>query len=286
MDQTFAFEAIGTHWRIDTDRALTATTRSEILSRAEHFDHTFSRFRADSLVAELARRSGTFRFPDDAMRLFGLYRRLYDCTDGAVTPLVGSALEHLGYGADYRLRRAVGTVRVPAWDDVMQVDGAVVTTTEPVVLDVGAAGKGFLVDLIGGLLDAAAVTDYVIDASGDLIHRGETTERVGLENPSDSRQVIGIANVTNQALCASATHRRSWGDQLHHILDPTTGEPTRGVLASWVVSQSRAVADGLATALFLTEPQRLAEHFEYSYVRVLDGWRVEYSNNFPGEIFH
>lgn len=285
MDQTFVFEAIGTHWRIDTEQALTATTRSEIVSRAEHFDQTYSRFRGDSLVAELARRTGTFRFPDEAAALFGLYRRLYDCTDGAVTPLVGSALEHLGYGADYRLRRAVGTVRVPAWDDVMQVDGAVVATTEPVVLDVGAAGKGFLVDLVGSLLDAAAVTEYVIDASGDLLHRGQTTERVGLENPSDSRQVIGIANLTNQALCASATHRRSWGDQLHHIVDPLTGEPTRGVLATWVVSQTCAVADGLATALFLTEPHLLAEHFDYSYVRVLDTATVEYSNNFAGEVF-
>lgn len=249
------------------------------------FDLTYSRFRSDSLVAEMARRPGVYRFPDDAVALFGLYRQLYDCTNGAFTPLVGGALEHLGYGADYTLTRTSGHLGVPSWDEVMSIDGAVITTYEPLLLDVGAAGKGLLVDLIANLLDGAGVAEYVIDASGDLIHHGTSVERIGLEHPDNPNHVIGIAHVSNQALCASATNRRRWGPGLHHIVNPVTAEPTDGVLATWVIHPSCAAADGLATALFLDEPAQLAQAFDFSYVRLHQTRGLDYSTNFNGELF-
>lgn len=280
-----SFDAIGTRWQIDTEVPLAPALLQRIRSRVERFDADYSRFRPDSLVRRLAASPGTYRFPADAAPLFALYRRLYDATGGAVTPLVGGALEHLGYGADYRLRRRAGPGRVPEWDDVLTVDGSVLTTREPVLLDVGAAGKGFLVDLVAGLLTDGGVEDFVVDASGDLVVRGTWTERVGLEDPHHPGQVVGVAELTGAALCASATTRRSWGDGLHHIVDPGTGEPTTAVVATWVVHESCAVADGLATALFLAEPEQLSRGFGFRYVRMLADGRVQLSTDFDGELF-
>lgn len=280
-----AFDAIGTRWAIGTVRPLGAALVERIRSRVEEFDRIWSRFRADSLVAEIGRRAGTYRFPADAAALFGLYRELYDATGGSLSPLVGRVLEHLGYDASYRLRRGPGVVTAPAWDDVLTVRGRDVSVREPLLLDVGAAGKGYLVDLVAELLTGAGVTDFVVDASGDLLHRGSTPERVGLEDPSDPTRVIGVAVLDNGALCASATNRRSWGDGLHHIVDPARGEPVDGVLATWVTHPSCAVADGLATALFLTEPDRLARHFTFTCVRLLADGRAQLSTDFPGELF-
>lgn len=53
------------------------------------------------------------------------------------------------------------------------------TLNEPALIDVGAAGKGLLVDGIAALLD----DDYVIDASGDLLHHADASAVVGLEHP-------------------------------------------------------------------------------------------------------
>ena len=280
-----AFDAIGTRWSIDTPRPLPAGVVERIRARVEAFDATWSRFRPDSLVTEVGRRAGRYRFPAEADALFGLYRALYDATGGAVTPLVGRVLEHLGYDASYRLRRDPGIVTAPAWDDVLTVRGRDVSVREPVLLDVGAAGKGFLVDLVAELLLDAGVTDFVVDASGDLLHRGDGAERVGLADPSDPGRVIGVATLADGALCASATSRRSWGDGLHHIVDPASGEPVDGVVATWVTHPSCAVADGLATALFLTDPDRLARNFRFTYVRVLADGRVQLSTDFDGELF-
>ncbi len=279
------FEAIGTQWTVRTEAELDARTARELHVRAETFDATYSRFRPDSVVSRFARNAGSCRFPADAGPLFDFYRRLYDATDGAVTPLVGRALEHLGYDAYYRLRRRPGGAPVPAWEGVLTVNGSVLTATRSVMLDVGAAGKGYLVDLLATLLDGEGIESYLIDGSGELVHRGSELCRVGLEDPADPGRVLGVANLANRALSASATNRRRWGPRLHHIIDPATGEPVDGVLATWVLADSAMVADGLATALFLTDPAVLAQHFSFSYVRLLPGRHVEHSTDFDGELF-
>lgn len=279
------FVAIGTQWRIQTDIAIDADTVAKIATRIEEFDVAYSRFRADSDVSQFALTTGAWEFPADASALFCLYRRLYALTNGSVTPLVGRALEHLGYDADYSLRRRPGTIYVPAWDDALTIRGNVVTSNEPVLLDVGAAGKGYLVDIVAALLRTAGHRQYLIDASGDLAQLSSSPTRIGLESPTDPTQAIGIANLRDGAICASAANRRRWADNLHHIINPATAEPVSDVIATWVVADSAMVADGLATALFFADPAVLAREFSFSYVRMLATGRAEYSTNFDGELF-
>ncbi|MEU6782885.1 FAD:protein FMN transferase [Nonomuraea angiospora] len=289
-----AFDAIGTRWLIDTEEPLSAGLRASVLERTRDFDATYSRFRPDSLVSRIAAapEGGRFRFPDDSIVLFRLYDRLGVATDGALDPLVGRALELLGYDAEYSLTPAPDAVRArenrqgrAAWATDVVRDGTVLVTRRPLVIDVGAAGKGYLVDLIAGMLREAGVDRFVVDASGDLLHAGRSVIRVGLEHPFNPRQVIGVANLRNRALCASAVTRRAWGDGLHHVLDARTGSPVTDVVATWVVADETVVADGLATALFFTDPRRLAETFRFTYVRMHADGRAEYAPDFDGELF-
>jgi thiamine biosynthesis lipoprotein len=281
----FAFEAIGAPWKITTPSALPPRVVGEVEARIEEFDAVYSRFRADSLVTRIASQTGTWLFPPDAAPLFDLYRRLYYATEGAMSPLVGARLENLGYDRDYTLRPRDEAVEVPVWDDIMQWDGTRLTTTDRVLVDVGAAGKGYLVDLVAEVLRDGGVDEYLIDASGDLLHRGETPVRVGLEHPFDPTQAIGVCELSNASLCASAPGRRSWGDGLHHILDATTGLPTETVVATWALASSGLKADGLATALFFAAAPALGASFKFEYVRMFPDSRIEYSRSFPGELF-
>lgn len=279
------FDALGTRWNVRTDIPLGAGLVDRLIARAEEFDATYSRFRPDSLISRFAATGGTCALPGDAAPLLDWYRRLYDATGGAVTPLVGGALEHLGYDPGYSLVRRAGAACVPVWDDVLRVEGSVLTSTQPLLVDLGGAGKGYLVDLLGQLLDEVGVDRYLVDGSGDLRHRGPGVVRVGLESPHDPTKAIGVARLSGRALCASATNRRRWGEGLHHIIDPVTGEPVNGVLATWVIADSALMADGLATALFLAEPTVLSQEFRFSFVRMLADGSVEYSTDFDGELF-
>jgi FAD:protein FMN transferase len=289
----FTFEAIGTQWEIETDRPLGPRLQRTILERIDHFDITYSRFRPDSLVSRIAAApdGGRFDFPDDSIALFDLYDRLHGATGGAVDPLVGRDLELLGYDQSYSLAPASERARGkeararPSWSRDVIRDGASLVTRRPLVIDVGAAGKGYLVDIVSAMLHEAGFTDFVVDGSGDLRHAGQPGIRVGLEHPLDPRLGIGVANLQGGALCASAVNRRAWGDGLHHLLDARTGIPVHDVVATWVVADEAATADGLATALFFADADHLAEAFPFASVRMFADGRLEITEDFAGELF-
>jgi thiamine biosynthesis lipoprotein len=287
----FEFDAIGTSWEIDTPQVPTASLRQAILERIERFDAAYSRFRPDSLVARIAATpdGGSFRFPDDAPALFDLYDRLHAATSGAVDPLIGRDLELLGYDPHYSLTHdPIAIARYswdrPSWKADVRRHGSVVVTKRPVVIDVGAAGKGYLVDIVAGMLRNEGMHEFVVDGSGDLIHAGSEPLDVGLEHPSDPNLAIGVARLNGRALCASASNKRAWGS-FHHVLDGRTGVPVHDVIATWVVADEALTADGLATALFFTPAERLAASFNFSFVRMFADGRAEISPNFDGELF-
>lgn len=290
----FTFKAIGTKWEIDTPEPLSQQLQQRILERIEQYDRTYSRFRLDSLVSRIATApdGGRFDFPDDSISLFDLYDHLTAATEGAVDPLVGRDLELLGYDRKYSLTPAPELVRNEeyirgrkAWSKDIVREGTLLMTQCPHVLDFGAAGKGYLVDIISEIIQKEHFSDFVVDGSGDIRHSGESGIRIGLEHPFDPRLVIGVANLRNRALCASAVNRRAWGSGLHHVVDARTGLPVRDVVATWVVADEAAIADGLATALFFTSASQLAKTFRFSYVRMYADGRAESSQNFDGELF-
>lgn len=252
--------------------------------RIARFDRDWSRFRDDSLVRRIAREPGRHRLPDDAPPMLELYRELYEATAGRVSPLVGGALAALGYGGDYRVG-AGAPAAVPRWEDALSWDGFHLETAAATLLDVGAAGKGHLVDHVAGLLDGAGVVAYLVDASGDLRGRGDLGLRVALEHPADARRAIGIAEPGERALCASATNRRRWGEGLHHVLDAVTGLPTADVVATWAIADRALVADGAATALFFDVDPGFLQRHAVEHVRMFTDGRIEVSAGFPGEVF-
>lgn len=295
-----SFDAIGVPWRIGVGDAATPVASigtalqvddlTAVLTRIEQFDRDWSRFRDDSLVSRIAHEPGSWPMPADAAPLFALYERLHALTDGRLSPLVGASLERLGYDAAYRLTPSGDPLPAPRWADSIALrtttDGLVLDAISPVVLDVGAAGKGYLVDIVGDLLAARGVGETLVDASGDVRVRGGRSIRVALENPVDESKAIGVAEVHDAALCGSALNRRAWGAGLHHIIDALTGRPAAGgVIATWVVADTALVADGLATALFFTEPARLSEAFAFEWVRLSVTGRLEASAGFRGELF-
>ncbi len=265
---SITFEAIGTNWIVDIYESISSakhqTLKDLISARIAAFDRAYSRFRANSLVSQISKSAGRYDLPADSVALVQLYRKLYDTTDGLVTPLIGNLLEDSGYDAEYSF--VPKTLRpVPAWDTVLSFDGCRLTTTTPVTLDFGAAGKGYLVDIVGELLEVHDINRYCVNAGGDIRFRHPTKPLiVGLEHPDDPTRVIGTVELRNQSICASATNRRAWR-HYHHVMDPKTLNSTDQVRATWVVAASTMLADGIATALFFVNPERLTGFGPFDY---------------------
>jgi thiamine biosynthesis lipoprotein len=293
-DFSYQFDAIGTAWSIlvyqPMSEPVVKQVKQHVAQRIEQFDSDYSRFRSDSLVSNMAKRAGDYQLPDDAQTLLDLYRQLYTLTDGAVTPLIGQVLSDAGYDAEYSLQPGSLTIP-PTWDDVLDYRFPRLHVNHPVLLDFGAAGKGYLVDIVGQLLVAHGIYHFCIDAGGDIIYRTDVVTdpglAIGLEHPSDPTLAIGLATIRNQSLCGSAGNRRVWGidGEFHHIIDPRSLASPRHIQAVWVAADSGLLADGLATALFFTSASKLAKHFQFEYVIMRADNTLQTSKHFPAVFY-
>ncbi|GAA3670566.1 FAD:protein FMN transferase [Microbacterium marinilacus] len=266
------FDAIGTAWSVETPQPLDPAARSRVQGRVDAFDAEWSRFRDDSLVSGLAASGGAIALSTDGQEMLDAYASLSDATDGAVNPLIGGSLERLGYDASYSLRAGEPMPAPADWRERLTWSGGLLALRGPGVIDVGALGKGRLVDIVAGLLPG----DGVVDAGGDILARG-TTQRVALEHPYDTRRAIGVITIHDEALCASAANRRAWGDGLHHVLDARTGLPVRTIVATWAIAKTAMRADATATALFFDGGPELAAGWGVHWVRMLSDGRLEWS---------
>ena len=276
MNSDWRFDAIGTAWSIGTPDPIAPGLRTAITARIDSFDRTWSRFRVGS-AANALRTEREVDLGPDAPAILAVYDRLFALTAGAVSPLVGGALEQLGYGAGYTLTPSGDPVRVPSWDDCELV-GTVLRVPGPVVLDIGAVGKGWIAGEIAGMIDQPCV----VDASGDLVNRSGGVLRVALEDPDDAELAIAVVEVPDgDSICGSASNRRRWSDDLHHVLDARSGTPTRDVVAAWAGGPDAAWADGLATAAFFASDLSGTGH----WWAALDRDRRLVAHGLPGEVF-
>ncbi len=278
------FDAIGTVWEIETDAALGAALRTEVTRLIGGFDAEWSRFRDDSVVSRLARHGGEVPAPADAAIMLDAFADLSRATDGAVNPLIGAALEHRGYDRRYSFVDRGPQAAPDQWQRLLTWTADRLTLSEPALIDVGALGKGRLVDLVMAAVSAVTDGTVTVDAGGDLAVRGPA-QRIGLEHPYDPRRAIGVIELTDAALCASATNRRAWGEGLHHVLDARTGVPVRTIAATWAVAATAMHADAIATALFFEGGPALAHAWGVEWVRMTTDGRVEWSPGSTAELF-
>lgn len=278
------FDAIGTSWSIETAESISPQVQTKVEHLIEQFDATYSRFREESLVSQIATQGrGSYVFPSSIIEIYSFYKQLYKATNGKVTPLIGSSLESIGYDKEYSLSSR-GFTPAPIWNEVMHLEGTTLHVSEAITLDIGAAGKGYLVDQVGDILKQAGQPGFVIDASGD-IYAYKSPQRIGLENPFDTNKVLGVATISNMALCASAVNRRQWGEGLHHVVDPSTGIPTDNISATWVIAPTAMQADGIATALFFSTPESLTVLADFSYAVLRKDGTMQYSKDNNWEMF-
>ncbi|AXL12706.1 FAD:protein FMN transferase [Microbacterium foliorum] len=276
------FDAIGTRWEIETTDDLESDAKGRVAAEIERFDAEWSRFRTDSAVTRVGREGGEIASAD-AGAMLDAYRELAHATAGAVNPLVADSLAALGYDASYSLVAGDPIAAPREWSQRLRWTPQAVTADEPTLLDVGALGKGRLVDLVSGVL-ADLPGGLVVDAGGDMRVRGSAV-RVGLEHPYDATRAIGVVELKDAALCASAVNRRTWGDGLHHVLDARTGLPVRTWAATWAIAPDAMRADAVATALFFDGGPELAASWGVEWVRMSTDGRAERSPDCPAQLF-
>lgn len=124
----------------------------------------------------------------------------------------------------------------------------------------GAIAKGDAVRHAYEQLAAAGFDQALISAGGDLYAagtHGERDWRLGIRHPrAMGQQVLAFIDSRHEgeAVFTSGDYERFFlhdGERYHHILDPATGQPARGLISVTVVHPDARYADAATTALFV-----------------------------------
>jgi thiamine biosynthesis lipoprotein len=128
-------------------------------------------------------------------------------------------------------------------------------------INLGSIGKGYALDRVAEMLRDRR------NVSTALLHGGHSSVlaigsqpgddrgwAVGIRHPWQPDRRLALVRLRDRALGTSAAtfqHLEYKGRKLGHILDPRSGWPADGMASASVVAPTAAVADALATALFI-----------------------------------
>jgi FAD:protein FMN transferase len=276
----------------DDARAAVARALDDVVAR-------MSAYLPDSELSRFNDHAATTPFPlsPDTLAVFALAERVAAETSGAFDVTVAPVVDAWGFGPSKAQRVVADAERAALAPRVgyrmLAVDTAAGTATKArpdLRADLSGIAKGYGVDRAALALEALGITDYMIEAGGEVRARGRNAEgrpwQIGIEEPDATpqraRYVVPLAGL---AMATSGDYRIYFerdGRRYSHEIDPASGRPIAHGLASVsVVAKDCAYADAMATGLIVLGPDRgfaVAERDRlaaYFVVRGPDGRLVE-----------
>jgi thiamine biosynthesis lipoprotein len=155
--------------------------------------------------------------------------------------------------------------RLPLIDyRAMQIDevaGTAFLARKGMSIHLGGIGKGYAVERGAGILRQRGVRDFMIQSGGDIYVGGMKDGRpwrLGIQDPrAPANHIFAELDLSDGTFSTSGDYERSFvkdGRRYHHILDPDTGQPSRGTRSVTIVANRAVIADGLSTGAFILGP--------------------------------
>jgi thiamine biosynthesis lipoprotein len=192
--------------------------------------------------------------------------RAHDLSGGLVNAAILPALLAAGYTRTFSEgpTHVTASVVPPALPEVLEVRSGSARLRQGASIDLGGIAKGWLADRLAADLGS----NSLVNLCGDLYARGDGETGDGWPVGMGGKTVL----LLDMGAATSGTRRRSWGPDLHHLIDPRTGLPSRTDLAeASVIARTAADAEIFAkTALLLGA----AKAEEYLAARDALGWSL------------
>lgn len=228
----------------------------------EACERRWSRFLDASELSQLnAARGRPVVLPRDTYELVAAAVRCWELTAGRFDPTVLDAVQAAGY--DRSFEQATLTARAsapaPGCADIDLDDSlAAVSLPTGVSIDLGGIAKGHTADLVVELLLDAGAAGAVADLGGDVRVGGEPPGgawTIGVADPFDDERDLMTLRLVTGAAATSSVRRRRWRDsgrELHHLIDPRTGQPATGIpTAVTILAETAAWAEVTAKAALI-----------------------------------
>jgi len=258
--QTLGGEAFGSYWRGMFAHDLPAGDVSGLIGQVvTQVDSQMSPYMPGSELS-VFNRTGHAQVSEGVAGTTRAALQIASDTGGAFDPTVGPLVARYGFGPIRGAEEQAG------WQALALSGNRLTREAEGVTLDLCGIAKGHALDRMADALEAAGAGGFVLELGGEVTARGQHPEgrpwQVGLEDGAGG--LAGVARLQGLAVATSGLWDQSYTvgqGRYGHIIDPETGAPAGGSLASVSVFHERAtIADGLATALFVMGTDRALAH--------------------------
>jgi thiamine biosynthesis lipoprotein len=238
--------------------------------RLVELEALWSRFRSDSELSRINAASGQW-VPVSAQTaaIFRIAVDAWSSTGGLFDPTVLGALESAGYDRSFddiapcQRNVAPTPAAAPGCAGVeISADDDKVRLPPGVRVDLGGIGKGYAADLVAHQLIAAGADGACVNLGGDVRVLGNAPDPTGwgvaVADETHPDADLAWVALTEGAVATSTRLRRQWrrGHQRqHHLIEPATGAPADGPVATVTVIAAQACwAEALAKAALIAGP--------------------------------
>jgi thiamine biosynthesis lipoprotein len=266
----FAHQAMATIYEIfivNEDASYAQQAAQEAFGELERLELELSRFIENSDISRLNRLAANqpLRIGLDAFECLKLAARIFAETNGAFEVTVGPLLK-CWLNPDKTLRTpAVAELeqaRQRVGMSLLELDESQYTVklkSSPVLVDLGAIGKGYAVDVLAKLLQEWDIdTALIHGGTSSVFALGAPPGKKGwpltLSNPFNRQITLARLHLRNQAVSGSGLQKGQ------HIIDPRTGQPLQGKRAAWAIAPDAASTDAISTAFMIMEPAAIENY--------------------------
>ena len=255
-----------------------------VVDEFEAAEAALSRFRDSSELTRLNRRAGSGQAGVMSTRLriaLVAAERARRVTEGRFDPRVLDDLDRLGYrGAPLAAEPAPDIRTVRRGPAVRRKGHAGLIVDDRV--DLGGIGKGLTLRWAAARLERSGCTTFLLEAGGDVVSRGQPPDAnawvVGIEDPSGRAGHLAAicCRPGSEAVATSSMRINHWrigGRDVHHLVDPATGEPGgSGLWSVTVTGPDPAWAEVWSKVLFLAGSGAIADE---ARARGIAAWWVD-----------
>jgi FAD:protein FMN transferase len=200
--------------------------------------------------------------------LFALLERslsVSDMTDGAFD----ISYDSVGYLYDFRAGKRPDAKQIA--EQLDRVDYRLVELDEKaqtvhfkvpgVRINLGGIAKGYAVGRVIELLKEQGVEHALATAGGDTSLLGDRRGKpwiVGIRDPRKDEAIFTRLALENESISTSGDYERYFiedGERYHHILQPSTGKPVRGMRSVTIIGPDATLTDALSTSVFIMGPK-------------------------------
>lgn len=260
-----AFDTMGTAAYVELwspDPVVAAQLIEQVQAEFERINQLMSPYLATSELSILNAQAAT-ESVTVSTELFQLLERA-----AAISDLTGGAFDitfaSVGFYYDYRQHTKPDEALLQQAKQFINYNSVLLTANnqvryakQGVKVDLGGIAKGYAVEQAIQLLAQTGIKHALVTAGGDTRLLGDKLGLpwlVAIKHPRQPERFAAQLPLSNTAISTSGDYERYFiadGVRYHHIIDPSTGKSSNGLLSVSVIGPDTTVTDALSTSLFV-----------------------------------